>query len=107
METSTIHADRSARDRLATSLQQIVDDADQLLKNAQRNGTEHFNVARDKFEARVRHARSELDALQGDAAYQARRAARVTDHAVHEHPYAAIGLTAAVALLVGLLIARR
>jgi ElaB/YqjD/DUF883 family membrane-anchored ribosome-binding protein len=109
METTatTPPVEDTTRQRLAQSLQQIVDDAEQLLKNAQRTGNEQFNVARDKFEAQLRSAKAELNRLEDAAAYNARRAARATDHAVHEHPYTAMGIAAGVGLLIGMLIARR
>ena len=103
----TTSADQTARDRLAQSLQQMVDEAEQLLKNAQRTGSEQFNAARDKFEVQLRHAKEELRRLEDAAVYNAKRAARATDHAVHEHPYAAMSVAAGVGLLIGMLITRR
>ena len=100
-------AARDARDRLAASLKKMVDESEHLLKSAQGAGSDTFNAARDKFEAQLRHARSELETLQDEALHNARRAARAADHAVHEHPYTAMGVTAGVGLLLGLLIARR
>jgi ElaB/YqjD/DUF883 family membrane-anchored ribosome-binding protein len=105
--TTTTTADQTARDRLAHSLQQMVDEAEHLLKNAQRTGSEQFNSARDKFEAQLRSAKAELSRLEETAVYNAKRAARATDQAVHEHPYTAMGITAGVGLLIGMLIARR
>jgi ElaB/YqjD/DUF883 family membrane-anchored ribosome-binding protein len=107
MDTATLTPDQNARDRLAASLKQMVDEAEQLLKSAQGAGSDKFNAARDKFETQLRHARSELAELQENAAHNARRAARAADHAVHEHPYTAMGITAGVGLLLGMLIARR
>jgi ElaB/YqjD/DUF883 family membrane-anchored ribosome-binding protein len=107
MDTTALHPDHTARERLAASLKQMVDEADQLLKSAQGAGSDKFNAARDKFETQLRHARAELEDLQDSALHSARRAARVTDHALHEHPYAAMGVSAGVGLLLGLLIARR
>lgn len=103
--TSTL--DNAVRDRLASSLREMVDEAEHLLKTAQRGGSEQFAVARDKFEAQLKRARTELDALQDTAAYNVRRAARVADGAVHDHPYAAAGLAAGVGMLIGMLITRR
>jgi ElaB/YqjD/DUF883 family membrane-anchored ribosome-binding protein len=97
----------STRDRLATSLKHIVDEAEQLLRSAQRGGSEQFAAARDQFETQLRHAREELAALEDAAAYNARRAVRATDHAVHEHPYVAMGVAAGIGALLGMLIARR
>ena len=107
METTTATADQTARDRLAASLKQMVDEADQLLKSAQGAGSDKFNAARDKFETQLRHARADLAELQDSAIHNARRAARTADHVVHEHPYTAMGITAGVGLLLGMLIARR
>ena len=105
--TSTASADQTARDRLAQSLQQMVDEAEHLLKNAQRTGSEQFNAARDKFETQLRSAKAELSRLEETAVYNAKRAARAADHAVHEHPYTAMGITAGIGVLIGMLIARR
>lgn len=107
METTAVASDQNARDRLATSLQHMVDEAEHLLKSAQGAGSDKFNAARDKFESQLRLARAELSELQDSAVDNAKRAARATDHAVHEHPYAAMGISAGVGLLLGLLIARR
>ena len=100
-------ADQSARERLAKSLQQMVEEADQLLKTAQRTGSDQFIAARDKFEAQLRHAKAELTRLEDSAVYNAKRAARATDQAVHEHPYASMGFAAGIGLLLGMLISRR
>lgn len=97
-----------ARDRLASILEHVVDQGEQLLDHAQRSGEEHFGVARQKFETQLGRARAELAALGDTAGYKARRAARVTGQAVHEHPYAAIGIAAGIgALLAAVLIRRR
>jgi ElaB/YqjD/DUF883 family membrane-anchored ribosome-binding protein len=104
---TTAGADTSVRDQLAQSLRQIVGEAEQLLKSAQRTGNEQFNAARDKFESQLRDAKADLERLEETLAWQAKRAARATDEAVHEHPYAAMGLAAGVGLLIGMLVARR
>lgn len=109
MESATLAPDKdhAVRDRLMSSLQDMVTDAEALLKTAQRSGSEQFVAARDKFESRLHHARGELAALQDSAAYNVRRAARATDTAMHDHPYAAAGLAAGIGVLVGMLISRR
>ena len=105
--TAATNSDTSARERLTHSLQQMVDEADHLLKNAQRTGSDQFNAARDKFELQLRHAKDELRRLEDVALENAKRAARATDLAVHEHPYAAMGIAAGAGLLIGMLISRR
>ncbi len=105
--TPTTSADETARERVAQSLQQMVNEAENLLKDAQHTGSESFSAAREKFELQLRNAKAELGRLEESAVYNAKRAARATDHAVHEHPYAAMGIAAGAALLIGMLIARR
>ena len=109
MDTATTPSttDHAVRERLATSLREMVDEADHLLKTAQRGGSEQFAIARDKFEAQLSRARSELEALEDAAAYSVRRAARAADGAMHDHPYAAAGLAAGIGMLLGMLITRR
>jgi ElaB/YqjD/DUF883 family membrane-anchored ribosome-binding protein len=106
--TTTITAsDTNARERLTQSLKHMVDEADHLLAKAERTGSEQFNAAREKFETQLLHAKDELRRLEMSAIDNAKRAARATDHAVHEHPYAAMGMAAGAGLLIGMLISRR
>lgn len=91
----------------AQDLRHIVEDADQLLKTAAKAGDSQFDSVRDKLQAQLRRMRGQLDEIETAAVQRARAAARATDEAVHSHPYAAIGIGAAVGLLVGVLIARR
>ncbi len=105
--TTMTSTDISARERLAESLKSMVDGADQLLAKAERSGSEQFVAARAKFESQLHRAKDELLRLEESAIDNAKRAARATDEAVHEHPYAAMGLAAGVGLLLGMLITRR
>lgn len=107
MDASTITTEHGERNRLADSLNTLVAEAEQLLDTAQRNGSEQFVAARDRVERQLQRARTELDSLQDAAAYKLRRAARATDSAVHDHPYAALGLAVGVGVLIGALAARR
>ena len=51
--------------------------------------------------------RTLVDDLQGNALHKARHAARSADQVVHHHPYTAIGIAAAAALVIGVLATRR
>lgn len=93
--------------RLAQSFRQMLDGADQMLRDATRNGGDQLNAARDRFASQVRSARRELDQIQDTAIYRARRAARTADQTVRDHPYATLGTVAAVGLVVGWLLSRR
>lgn len=102
--TTTSTSDKQS---LAASLRQMIEEADHLLKSAARTGDEAFDAMQDKFADQVRQMRSQLDQLEETAVYRARRAARTADQTVHEHPYGAMGIAAAVGLLIGFLAARR
>jgi ElaB/YqjD/DUF883 family membrane-anchored ribosome-binding protein len=97
----------NSKQGLAQSLRHMVDEADRLLKSAAETGDEKFNAVRQQIVDQVREMRAQLDELEETAVYKARRAARVTDAAVHEHPYGAMGIAAAVGLLIGFLAATR
>ena len=103
-ETPTVD---STRDQLASVLHTLVAESEELVKHIQRSGNEQIQGARDRFETTLASARDELEALQDSALRRARRAAKVADQAVHEHPYASMGAAAAVGALIGMLISRR
>lgn len=96
--------DKSA---LAQSLRRMIDEADELLKSAAETGDEAYEAVRDQFAHQVKQMRDQLDDLEQAAVYRARRAVRATDLAVREHPYGAMGIAAAVGLLIGFLAASR
>ena len=56
---------------------------------------------------RLRRAKEEVQRLETEARLQAQHAARITDRAVHEHPYAAIGVALGVGFVLGVLVSRR
>jgi ElaB/YqjD/DUF883 family membrane-anchored ribosome-binding protein len=93
--------------RLAATFRQMLDGADQLLRDATRNGSDQFTAARERFASQVSSARRELEQIQDTALYRARRAVRTADRTVRDHPYATLGAVAGVALLVGWLLSRR
>jgi ElaB/YqjD/DUF883 family membrane-anchored ribosome-binding protein len=85
----------------------MVTESERLMKLVQRGSNEQLDAARDRFEATLSDARNELETIQDNALRKARRAARKADLAVHDHPYASMGVAAAVGALVGMLISRR
>lgn len=96
-----------SREALAQSLRHVLSEAEHLLKSAHSAGGEQFKAARERFEEQLRSAKLELNDLETVAIENAKRAARATDEAVHEHPYAAMAIAAGIGALIGMLIARR
>jgi ElaB/YqjD/DUF883 family membrane-anchored ribosome-binding protein len=105
--TTPSDASEAQRQRLAQGLQDMVEEGERLLRAARSSGSEHLSDLHDKLELQLQHARRELHALGETAAHNVRRAAHAADTAVHQHPYAAIGLAAGVGVLIGMLISRR
>ena len=105
MNTSTPSLQR--RDGLAENLRRMVEETENFLQAAAQTGDEKFMTIRGQLTKQVRKMRWQLDELEDNAVHKARHAARVADQTVHGHPYGAIGVAAAVGVLVGFLAARR
>ncbi|HET9643787.1 MAG TPA: DUF883 domain-containing protein [Burkholderiaceae bacterium] len=104
MDTSTT---TESVDGLAQNLRQKVDDAERLLKQAAAAGDRTLDESRGRLESQLRRLREDLDDLQDATLRGARRALRNADNVVHDHPYGAMGVGAAIGLLIGLLVTRR
>lgn len=108
MSTNAIlAAERIARERMSDSLLDLAQTAEHLLEVAQRSGNERFDAARDALERRVDFVKMEFTDLEAGAGLQAKRAVRVTAHAMRDHPYATMGIAIGAGVLIGMLIARR
>jgi len=105
MNTSVPSLER--RDGLAHNLRRMVEETEKFLQAAAQTGDEKFMTIRGQLAEQVRNMRRQLDELEDNAVHKARHAARVADQTIHGHPYGAIGVAAAVGLLVGFLAARR
>lgn len=104
---ATTSAAANGDEGLADKLHHMVDEVDLALKSATQSGDQKFDAVREELVERVRRLRTQLGELQETALVKAKDAARTTDQAVHEHPYSAMGVAAALGLLIGFLAARR
>lgn len=95
------------RNGLAHNLRRMVEETESFLQAAAQTGDEKFMTIRGQLAEQVRNMRWQLDELEDNAVHKARHAARVADQTIHGHPYGAIGVAAAIGLLVGFLAARR
>lgn len=97
--------EHTIRERIASGLQSAADDVEALLDSGLQRGDAQVEALRDRLSSRLRRTRLQLVELEEAAVDRARQAARKVDDQVHEHPYAAIGVAAAVGALAGLLVA--
>jgi ElaB/YqjD/DUF883 family membrane-anchored ribosome-binding protein len=92
--------------QLMKDLQAVINDAELILKSALPD-SEDFKSAKKRFESTIGNAKDEIIRLEKLVVDKTREAAHATDDYVKENPWQAVGLGAAIGLVVGLLIARR
>ncbi len=103
----TVEGLNAAKDKLAQDFQAVVDGAEELLRVTSSNTEAGYSAARKKLEHSLKVARDELDHIEHVARLKAKQAARATDAYVHDNPWQAIGVGAALGLAIGVLIGRR
>lgn len=97
----------SSRTRLVDDFATVLTEAEDMLKKAASETGEKARDLRTQVEAKLLTAKLRLQELQGQAIDQAKASARATDDYVHDNPWQAIGVAAAVGFLIGLVISRR
>ena len=102
--TST--ADRAASG-LAREFRDFITDVEDLAKATTSLAGEDLARARANLGKRVQAAKASVEALGGAISEQARSAVKSTDSYVREHPWQAIGIGAALGVVLGVTLARR
>ena len=102
---------QAAREKLLQDFNEVVSDTEQLLKSVASAGGEKTQALRANVEQSLKAANDRLHQLEETAVARTRAAAKATDQYVHGHPWESIGLAAAIAgvigIVVGLLLNRR
>lgn len=99
--------DAVTKQKLMEDLSAVVHDAEELLKATASQTGERVAEVRAKAEESLRAAKMRLKDTQEAIVDKAKAAARDTDQYVHENPWKAAGIAAAVGVLIGAIIARR
>ena len=86
----------SADNNLMTDLKAVIADAEELLRATANQAGPKVQEARERAEESLRNARERLHG-----------AGRELDAQVREHPWAAVGIAAGIALIVGILLGRK
>ena len=97
----------TSRDKLVDEFAAVLAEAEEMLKRAATETGDKARDLRSQIETKLLRAKLSLQEMEGQAIDQAKRAARVTDDYVHDNPWQAIGIAAAVGFLVGLVVSRR
>lgn len=93
--------------QLKQDLENVMHEVQNLLHNVSDQGTEKARALRSRANEALATAQNRLVNIGVDARERARQAATVTDDYVHQKPWHAIGIGAAVGVLIGVLAARR
>jgi ElaB/YqjD/DUF883 family membrane-anchored ribosome-binding protein len=107
MEELMAADNENSRARLIDDFSAVLSEAEDMLRRAASETGDKARDLRSQVEAKLLTAKLRLQELQGQAMDQARDAARATDDYVHDNPWQAIGVAAAVGFLVGLVVSRR
>ena len=96
-----------SREKLAADLRVVIADAEELLRATAGQMGEKAVVARERIQESLRVAKDKLARAEEVVIDKTKAAARATDDYVHDHPWGAVGIAAAVGLVIGMLISRR
>ncbi|WP_283743459.1 DUF883 family protein [Sideroxydans sp. CL21] len=108
MTTKTMHTNIStSKDKLMEDLRLVVADAEELLRATANQAGEGATVARARIQKSLQTVKEQLVDAEDAVIQRTREAAKVTDQYVHDNPWKAIGISACVGAIVGMLIARR
>ena len=96
-----------SREKLSSDLKVVIADAEELLRATAGQMGEKAVVARERIQESLRVAKDKLSLAEEVMVDKTKAAARATDDYVHDHPWGAVGIAAAVGLVFGMLISRR
>lgn len=99
--------DQVSKEKLMDDLRVVVADAEALLHATAGQTGDKIASIRSKVGESLHVAKARLAEAQESVVAQAKVAAKSTDEYVHENPWKAVGIAAAVGLVVGALISRR
>lgn len=97
----------STKEQLIDDFKVVVTDAEALLKATANQGGEKLAEVRTKVEESLKVAKARMADAQAELLVKTKAAAKATDVYVHENPWQAIGVSAGVGVVIGLLIGRR
>lgn len=92
---------------LAREFQDFIADVEDLARATSSLTGEELVRARAKLGKRLAAAKESVEAISGAISDQAQSAVKTTDSYVREHPWQAVGIGAALGLLLGITLARR
>ena len=97
----------ATKDKLVSDLKVVIADAEEIMRATAGAAGEKVGELRERIELRLRDAKERLADAEAAIVDKTKAAARATDDFVHEQPWKAVGVAAALGLALGVLIGRR
>ena len=97
----------ASKEKLVADLKVVVSDAEELLRATAGAAGDKVGELRERIGVRLRDAKERLQDAEAALVDKTKAAARATDDFVHEQPWKAVGVAAALGLALGVLIGRR
>lgn len=95
------------KDKLVSDLKVVISDTEELLRATAGAAGDKVGELRERLGVRLRDTKERLVDLEAAVVDKTKAAARATDDFVHEEPWKAVGVAAALGLALGVLIGRR
>ena len=95
------------KQKLVSDMKVVVADAEEILRATAGVAGEKMGDLRERIGERLRDAKLRLADAEAALVDRTKAAARATDDFVHDNPWRAVGVAAAVGLLLGVIIGRR
>ena len=95
------------RDKLVADLKVVIADAEEILHATASQTGEKVVELRSRIQDRLTAARARLAEVEQAVVARAKATAKATDQYVHENPWKAVGIAAAIGFTLGVLISRR
>ena len=95
------------KQKLVSDMRVVVADAEEILRATAGVAGDKMGDLRERIGERLRDAKLRLADAEAALVDRTKAAARATDDFVHENPWRAVGVSAAVGLLLGVIIGRR
>jgi ElaB/YqjD/DUF883 family membrane-anchored ribosome-binding protein len=96
-----------AKEKLSADFRSIMEDVDSLMAATANKAEGDIASLRARILDRLDGAKERVIDAQHEAVERAKKAAEATDNFVHDHPWQAVGVAAAVGVAIGVLIGRR
>ena len=104
---SAITAGNGRNSPIARDVQNVVSDAQELLRTVQSEGQSKLTEVKGQVQAKLDNAKQMLGQMGTQVQGGAKQAMDTTDEYVRTSPWRAVGISAAVGALAGFLLARR